>query len=126
MLDQRTSELLNIINGECQGTGYKILSLSELSLSMPKKYCMDQDGIRQSLKVLYEKEYLSVKYEDQNEVCLAVLPKGRLVFENGIEKEMERKSSDKRTATFAFMGALFGGIVVALGWLILRLFFGGR
>ncbi len=126
MLDERTLKLLNIINGLCQSSGYKIFSLSELAFSMPERFLMDDDGIRQSIKVLSEKEYISVKYEDQTEVCLSILPKGRLVFEKNIDAELQSAKINKRTFLFAFLGASFGGIVWAIVISVLFLVFGGK
>ena len=80
MLDKRSLALLNIINEECLGTGYKIFCVDELADALPASFGMDSEGIRVCIKTLSEHEYVSVKYEDEREVCLSLLPKGRLVF----------------------------------------------
>jgi hypothetical protein len=126
MLDERTLKLLNIINGICHGSGYKIFALSELAFSMPKRFMVDEDEVRKSLKTLSEKEYISVKYEDQAEVCLAVLSKGRLVCEKDIDAEIQSKKNNNRSFFSAFLGASLGGIATALVIFVLFLIFGGK
>ena len=109
MLDKRCLALLNIINGECVGTGYKIFSISDLISSMPVHFGMDGAGIYECIKTLSEREYISVKYQDDKEICLSPLTKGRLVFENKIDDEMEKSRAEKRYFFFSFIGGLLGG-----------------
>lgn len=126
MLDERTLKLLNIINGLCQSSGYKIFSLSELVFSMPERFLIDEECIRQSLKTLAQKEYISVKYEDQTEVCLSILPKGRLVFEKNLDAELQSAKINRHTFLYAFLGAVLGGFSVGIISIILFLVFGGK
>ena len=88
MLDKRCLALLNILNSECVNSGYKVVSIEDFVLSMPLSFGIDFDGVRECLYTLSEKEYISVKYQDEKEVCLCPLTKGRLVFENKIEEEL--------------------------------------
>ncbi|MBQ3219432.1 MAG: hypothetical protein IJB32_02430 [Clostridia bacterium] len=125
MLDERTLKLLKILNSECQGSGYKVFSFSELQFFMPEKLRIDENEIRESLRLLSNKEYVSVKYEDETEVCLSVLLKGRLIFEKNIDNEIDRARNNKTTFLSAFFGAFFGGIVVVIV-AVLFFLFGGR
>lgn len=109
MLDKRCLALLNIINGECVGTGYKIFSISDLVASMPIHFGMDGAGVYECVKTLSEREYISVKYQDDKEICLSPLTKGRLVFENKIDEELEKSRAEKRYFFFSFIGGLLGG-----------------
>ena len=114
MLDKRSLALLNVINGECLSSGYKVFSIEELVLSMPAHFGMDGAGIKECLSTLAEREYISVKYEDDFEVCACPLPKGRLVFENRIDEQMERARAEKRYFAYSFLGSFLGGALVML------------
>ena len=114
MLDKRSLALLNIINEECLGTGYKIFAVDELAAALPTAFGMDSEVVRVCIKTLSEHEYVSVKYEDEREVCLSLLTKGRLVFENRIDEEVEKSRAEKRYFAYSFFGALIGGGILAL------------
>ena len=125
MLDKRCIELLNIINHECKDSGYKIFSVGELISLMPERFGIDGLGLIECIKTLYEREYISVKYQDDNEVCICPLTKGRLVFENRLEEELEKSRAEKRYFLFSFVGALAGGIGSFLVALLFRVVAGG-
>lgn len=111
MLDKRTLKLLDILNNECRDSGYKIFSLKELALMMPEYLKADISGIRECIFALSSREYISVKYEDDEEICLCPLPKGRMVFENRIDEEIEKHKSSVKYFIYSAIGALVGAVV---------------
>ena len=114
MLDKRCLALLNVINGECLSSGYKVFSVDELVLSMPPHFGMDGEGVKECLATIAERDYISVKYQDDVEVCMCPLSKGRLVFENRIDEQMERARAEKRYFAYSFLGGIFGGGIIML------------
>ena len=114
MLDRRCLALLEIINAECQNSTYKIFAVNELVLSMPAYFGIDENGVNECLKTLFDHEYISVKYQDDSEICLSPLPKGRLVFENKLEQEIEKESTRKTYLIYSFLGAFLGSILSTL------------
>ncbi len=120
MLDERSLALLKIINGECVGTGYKIFALEDLVFSLPREFYMDKEGVAKLILNLCEREYISVKYQDENEVCACTLPKGRTVFENAVNMEIQARRVEKRYFLYAFFGGVSGG---AIGAIVTALFF---
>ena len=124
MLDERCMALLKIINGECVDTGYKIFALEDLALSLPQKFFVDKEEVSKLLINLCEREYISVKYQDEIEVCVCTLPKGRTVFERAVESEIENSRVEKRYFLWAFLGGCAGGLVGAL-LVVLVFVFGG-
>lgn len=110
MLDKRCLSLLNIINRECVGSGYKVFDTEYLLSSMPVKFGLDNQSVLDCVKTLADREYISVKYQDDFEICLCPLNKGRLVFENQIECEIERAHAQKFYFLYSFLGALSGGL----------------
>ena len=125
MLDVRCQALLGVINGECGGSGYKIFETEFLKNSLPKDCRIDEDGIRECIKLLSERDYISVKYQDDKEICLSPLAKGRLVNERRIDEQIERNSTKRQYLIYSFFGAIIGSI---LGGVITAIifFFGGR
>lgn len=126
MLDKRCLALLNILNGECLNSGYKVMEISALASAMPKSFGMDEDGIRECINALSEREYISVKYEDEREVCLCPLSKGRLVFENRIDDEIAEARTKRTYFLYAFLGSAIGGVFSVLVALTVFLVTGGR
>ena len=114
MLDKRSMALLKIINAECVNSGYKIFSVEQLINSLPSELGVDENVFLICIKNLLDREYISVKYQDENEICLVPLVKGRLVFENAIEEEIEINSIKKKYFAFAFCGGTFGSILGGL------------
>ncbi len=126
MLDKRCFALLDIINARCVLSGYKIFDISELVSAMPKCFRADESVVKDCVATLAETGYLSVKYQDDNEICLCPLPKGRTVFEDKITQHIESVGLQKRLGLYAFFGSLLGGTLgVTLTTIILRLF-GGK
>ena len=119
MLDKRCFALLDIINTRCKDSGcsgYKVFSFKELKDAMPTKLLLDENGVVECLFALEERDYISVKYQDKEEICLCPLTKGRLVFENRIDEFLEKLRVQKKCFLFSFFGSLVGAI---LGFLLL-------
>ncbi len=125
MLDKRCKILLNIINKECVNSGYKVLEINDLALSMPSELGVDNEGITECINTLAMQEYISVKYQDDKEVCLSPLSKGRLIFENRIDQEIEKKIYQRKYFLNSFFGSMVGGLIVGVIFLLLVLL-GGR
>ncbi len=122
MLDKRTLKLLDVLNNECQGAGYRVFYINDLKLMLPENLALDENGIRESLSALSEREYISVKYQDDLEVCLCPLPKGRLVFENRLDEEIEKKQNARKYFLYSALGGFLGGFlatVLAVGLFLL-------
>ena len=124
MLDKRCVCLLEVLNGECESSGYKIFSIEELVLAMPESLGVDAFIVEECIKTLCDHEYISVKYQDDVEVCLCPLTKGRLVFENKIDQELEKSKDRKLYLWFSFFGAFLGGFFVTLITITLLMFSG--
>lgn len=124
MLDKRSLFLLNAINAQCLDSGYRVFDLKELLCYMPEHFGMQLEELINCVKALAEREYVSVKYLDDVEVCLCPLPKGRLVFENRIDGQIERSRLDKKAFSHAFWGGFIGAIIPTV-ILLLLIWLGG-
>lgn len=125
MLDKRSLALLNILNEECFGIGYKVFFISDITASFPSPFAIDEAGVRECLKNLSDGEYVSVKYEDDIEFCATPTPKGRQIFESLSDERVERFRSAKMYFLYSFLGGLFGGIITVVIAVILFLLIGG-
>lgn len=123
MLDVRSKEVLKLIASYCKEGSYQVIEINEITSSLPPKYKMDKEIIFQILKHLSSADYISVKYRDENVVCVCPLPYGRQY----IESEEERKRNTKKMKTYAkgaFISALFAALIGAfLGTLIYNIIF---
>lgn len=114
MLDKRSFALLEYINGECRGGGYKIFSTAELASSAGEEQPLELEAVRECIKTLAENEYVSVKYQDEEELCAMPLSKGRRAFEQRLDEQAEKIYAARRYAFYSFIGALAGGILAVL------------
>lgn len=124
MLDSKSLALLDGLCTVCEGYGYKVFSIEELSGFLPQT---EGDKILQTracLKVLSDSEYVSVKYQDETEICLCILNKSRLFFENRIDGEVEKNAFMRTYAISSFLGALVGGALTLILAIIIALIFG--
>lgn len=119
MLDKLNTKLLKELNNLCDGGSYKVLELNEIIASMPK-FKMQFDTLKQNLEYLKEREYLDIKYFDENEVCLCVMPKGRLHSEEIAEQKKQVKSFYKVLIVTSISSALFAFLGALLGWIVLK------
>ena len=111
MLDERTLTLLNIINEQCLNGGYKIFEIENLISSFPKPFSVDRQDLNECLFILSSREYINIKYQDEQEVCLSVLSKGRLENERRLDREIEKIQLEKRYFLYSFLGSLSGGVI---------------
>lgn len=125
MLDNRCSALLNIINNECKGGEYKIIGIEELRLAMPAHFGETNESIEKNLQFLCARDYISIKYQDEREVCLIPLSKGRLVYEKQLEEEIDRAKNRKTYFFSSFIGGFLGGLIGGVICLMILLF-GGK
>ena len=120
MLDERTFALLNLINLECQNGGYKVFLIKDLIYSMDK-YSFDEFDFLESIERLKNHQYISVKYQDDNEICLTPLIKGRLESEKRLERKIEQIENEKKYFSSSFLGGLCGGVLAGSVALIIKL-----
>ena len=114
MLDYRTLSLLDNINSNCQNGGYKVFLIKDLISAMPTAFGTDEQALLESLETLKNHQYISIKYQDDSEVCLAPLIKGRVESENRIDQEIEKIKCQKQYFWAGFLGASAGGGIIAV------------
>jgi len=126
MLDERSLALLDIINNGCPDSGYKIFDLNELAEALSPRFIIDTSGVRQCVKTLSLGEFISVKYEDEKEICACPLSKGRLAFENRIDSEISVARKEKRYFLYSMLGGAIGSALPLVLASIIFFVLGGR
>ena len=121
MLDHMTLALLDNINLNCQSGGYKVFLLKDLILDMPSAFDMSEQALIECLETLKNHQYISIKYQDDVEVCLMPLTKGKIESEKRLDQEIEKIKYQKQYFWAGFLGAIIGGWLIGLIHLILCL-----
>lgn len=118
MIDKRTSYLLNILNNVCQDGAYKVIEFNEIIEKMPRFYEITKENIVEDLRGLQERNYVALKYNDDNVVCLTTLAKARLYNEKSAELRQEKQAKIKLAYIALAVGAIGGFIGGFIGALI--------
>ena len=116
MLDKKTDAVLELLTNKC-GNSYKVLEKKQIVAELPKKLNVDVQGLAAIITFLKENEYVDVKYQDKDEICIACTVKAESYAEG--EKDMEQKAK----ITNGQVGVLWIGVFVMafLGSLIATL-----
>lgn len=117
MLYKSTAALLKLLRDKTENN-YKVLNKNQLLNELPAKYKVDMDGLLAIITFLTDNEYVSVKYQDKEEICIATTIKADSYLDG--EKNMQQKAkltNSQTTLLFvgvfvaAFLGALIAGLI---------------
>ena len=128
MIDTKSKLVLKILANECSDGNYKIVEVSDIIMSLPRHFRMDSEAVKHILTHLERQDFISIKYDDDDVYCLAVLPCGFEVLENDKPKYIKKeKTKEKKlniaTILLSFLSALVGttlGIIIC--YFLLKLF----
>ena len=128
MIDTKSKLVLKILANECSDGNYKIVEVSDIIMSLPRHFRMDSEAVKHILTHLERQDFISIKYDDDDVYCLAVLPYGFEVLENDKPRHIKKeKSKEKKlniyTIILSFFSALFGttlGIIIC--YFLLKIF----
>ena len=117
MLDKNCAALLKAVRKECGEGSFKIFTTDDLLAGLPFRQPVAPEVLAEMIRFLEEREYIQVKYRDNDAYCLTVLSKGRLYEENVTEHKRERRSFSRFVAVSflsGFLGALAGVLTAFL------------
>ncbi len=128
MIDTKSKLVLNILAKECGNGGYKVIEIADIIMALPRHYRMDGEAVKHVLTHLERQDIISIKYDDDDVYCLAVLPYGFEILENEKPKHHKRETIREKNINIAtvissFLSALVGttlGIVIC--YFLLKLF----
>ncbi len=113
MLDKKTDAVLRLLINDV-GESYKVINKNQLLAKLPARLKLDSQGLSGIILFLKENDYLDVKYQDKEEICLATTVKATSYGEN--EKNIVQKANiPALQVTFliagTFLAAFFGALV---------------
>jgi len=113
MLDKLCKKILKILEKLCNLNSYSIIEINEILQLLSLD--VEMDVLCKYIKFLSDNEYIDVKYMDDKQVCLAILPKAKGIEEEAKEdKKLYAKCirmmiiSSLLSLIFGFVGAFLG------------------
>ena len=116
MLDKKTDAVLELLTHKC-GNTYKVLDKNQIVAELPKRLGIDVQGLLAIITFLKENEYVDVKYQDKDEICLACTVKAESYTEG--EKDMTQKAKITNGQVWllwlgVFAAAFIGSLVATI------------
>ena len=116
MLDKKTATVLNMLADQV-GYSYKVVKKQQLIGALPSKYNLTEEELVAVIGFLKDNEYLTVKYQDKDEICLALSVKAESYLSGYMSGEEQPSVKTKvakgqawllvaSTFIAAFLGAL--------------------
>lgn len=112
--------ILNYINKEC-GTDYKIFEIDDIYDELARLNHSKNIDIKNILNNLENKQFISIKYIDNINVCLCITELGKQILNNASDKIQKNKKIKIEIIIlsilifiFAFLGAFLGTIICNL------------
>ena len=94
MLDKKSTALLELLYNKTENS-YKVLNKGQLIDELPKKLKVDEQGFSAIVAFLKENEYVDVKYQDKDEICVSTTIKAESYLEG--EKDLQQKAKITNT-----------------------------
>ena len=104
MLDKKTDAVLTLLTQKV-GNGYKVLNKAQLLEDLPKKMDIDMQGLLGIITFLKENEYIDVKYQDKEEICLSITVKAESYVDG--EKDLTQKAKITNGQVWLLMLGVF-------------------
>lgn len=116
VLDKKTNAVLQLLRDKTENA-YKVLDKNQMVDELAK-YKIDLQGLIAIITFLTENEYVSVKYQDKEEICIATTIKADSYLDG--EKDLQQKAKLTNAQSVflfvgmfvaAFLGALIAGLI---------------
>lgn len=118
MIDLKSKLVLKILAKEASDGGYKVIEIADVIMALPKRFRMDTDAVKHILTHLERQDIISIKYDEDNVYCLAVLPYGFELLENDNPKKQTNSHNKLWFCAFWFMLFLAAALGSTLGSVI--------
>lgn len=112
MLDKKTDAVLRLLTDNV-GDGYKVLNKSQLMSQLPPRLHIDEQTFQGILSFLKDNDYLDVKYQDKEEICLAATVKAASYKENE-QNVVQRANIPSWQVALLIAGVFFAAFAGAL------------
>lgn len=116
MLDKKTEAVLQLIADKADN-GYKVLKKQQLLDELPSKLGVDAQNFSAIIAFLKENEYVDVKYQDKDEICICSTVKAESYMTG--EKNIQPKAKITNgqivfLLTAMFLASFFGALIATL------------
>ena len=112
MLDKKTDAVLELLFDKTQNS-YKVLNKAQIIAELPQKLKIDAAAFSAILTFLTENEYIGVKYQDKDEICVSTTVKAESYLDG--ERDMQQKAKITNTqVSLLFVGVFIAAFVGAL------------
>ena len=113
MLDKKTDAVLELL-AQKAGNSYKVLNKKQILDELPSKLKIDLQSLLGIITFLKENEYVDVKYQDKEEICICTTVKAESYAEG------EKNITQKAKITKGQLSLLLFGVFLAafLGTLV--------
>lgn len=116
MLDKKTDAVLQLIASKTDGT-YKVLEKSQLLAELPAKLGVDENSFSSIVAFLKENEYVDIKYQDKDEICISTTVKTESYVVG--EKDIQQKAKITNgqlgfLLTAMFLASFLGAFIATL------------
>ena len=113
MFDKKTHTVLHYLESQCPSGNYKVLYKQDVLDAIPSKFGVDLATLDEIIDNLAQREYLVSKYQDDEQMCIALTPKVHSALLKNAEGN-EKPKFDRKiyfiVGAIAFVGALLGVI----------------
>ena len=116
MLDKKTDAVLTLLVEKC-GNTYKVLDKNQIVEELPKKLGVDMQGLLAIVTFLKENEYVDVKYQDKDEICICTTVKAESYREGEKDMTQKAKITNGQVGLLwlgAFLAAFIGSMLAML------------
>ena len=110
MLDKLGVKLIRVLTNFCGDNGYSIIEIAELKTAFSNK--LENEVLVKYIDHLVAHEYIDVKYIDDKQICLALLPKAKFHEEDNKENK-KMKVKYIRISFFMTLASMIAGFVGA-------------
>ncbi len=119
MIDLKSKLVLSVLAKECTDGSYKIIEIPDIIMALPKRFRMDSEAVKHILTYLERQDMISVKYDDDDVFCLAVLPYGFEILETEKPKILKKRKEKQQNISFmtillCFFASLIGSALAIL------------
>ena len=112
MLDKKSDAVLELLIAKA-GQTYQVLNKTQLLQYLPKKLNIDLQSLLGIITFLKENEYIDVKYQDKEEICLCTTVKAES-YNEGEKNIMQKAKITNGQAWLLFLGVFLAAFVGAL------------
>lgn len=87
-MNDLTFEVLNVLYDYCPDDSYKIIDINDIILALPEGISTEPEHLFIIIDDLVTEEAVALKYRDEEDICIAMLAKGRRI----VKKERETRA----------------------------------